>query len=212
MASSPIMNGCFRPVNGISRLDRHLSGIVDGTVFEEFFAMDLQAIIEGRLEPFASYYTGSVLASLIAVKGKPGKAELEGSAPFTGTDGLALDKAFGKLGWGLGSGDTRTWFGVLLAPEGPPELTPGELRLICEIVDPLAIIALDEEARTTLIKAFVSAEEGFLADFTPGGHCEVLGRRLVSVEEFEDSLENEAAKQKAWAQLKQATFGTEMHP
>jgi hypothetical protein len=189
-------------VNGEVRPGIPLSGIVTEIVYEEFFVTDFRTIIENQLEPFASYHTGTGLASLVALKGKPGKAELEGGAPFSGGDGLALDKAFGRLGWGLGSMDTRTWFGILLAPLGKPALSPGELRLICEIVDPLAIVALDEIARVALIEAFTSAETGFLADFTPGRQCAVLGRDFVSVEGFEDSLTDEDAKQKVWAQLK----------
>jgi hypothetical protein len=139
---------------------------------------------------------------LIALKGKPGSAELNGKTPFYGADGLALDKAFGKLGWGFGSQDTRTWYGILLAPVNRPPLLATELRLICEIIDPLVIVSLDDIAHTALVSAFKSTEEGFLADFTPGSQTQVLGRKLVSVEEFEDSLSGEESKQRAWAQLK----------
>jgi hypothetical protein len=170
-----------------------------------------------RLKSFAPHIVGDPLASLVAVKGKPGKAESAGGDPFSGEDGFALDKAFGRLGWGLGSQNTRVWCGVLLAspvappppaltpppaPALPPALSAGDLRLICEIVDPLAIVALDDEARLALIKAFESTEDGFLADFTPGATTTSLGRQLISVENFEDALANETTKQVAWAQLK----------
>jgi hypothetical protein len=168
--------------------------------------VDFQVNITRQLEPFALCVIGDPLASLVALKGKPGEAELGGGAPFSGADGLALDKAFGRLGWGFGTGDTRRWCGILLGHPDRPPLSPQDLRLLCEIIDPLAIVSLDEPARTSLISAFESAEEGFLADFTPGSQTGILGRHLVSVEDFEDSLADERTKQKAWAQLKRCAF------
>jgi hypothetical protein len=170
------------------------------------FVVDFHAEITRQLEPFAPCVIGDPLASLVALKGRPGEAELGGDIPFRGADGLALDKAFGRLGWGFGTDDTRRWCGILLACPDRPPLSPQDLRLICEIVDPLAIVSLDEPARTSLIGAFESAEEGFLADFTPGSQTWILGRHLVSVEDFEDSLTDEGAKQKAWAQLRRCAF------
>jgi uracil-DNA glycosylase len=179
--------------------------------------IDFRADIERQLEPFAAHIAGDVLASLLAIKGRPGAAERAGGAPFSGADGLALDKAFGSLGWGFGSQDTRRWAGLLLTVAGSPAppaatlptaescaatLPAATLRLICELIDPLAIVALDEEARTALIDAFSSTEEGFLAEFTPGTETRVLGRQLISVTGFEDALASEDAKQKVWAQLK----------
>ena len=155
-----------------------------------------------QLKAHAPHMEGSLLTALVVVKGTPGPAELAGNLPFSGPDGLALDKAFASLGWGFGSLDTRLWLGVVLALPDRPALSPQELRYICEVVDPLSIVALDALAHTALSEAFVSAEEGFLADFTPGGEAWVLGRHLVSVEGFEAALTNEATKQRAWAQLK----------
>jgi hypothetical protein len=164
--------------------------------------LDLRSTIENRLAPFAPYRSGDAFASLMALKGRPGEAERKGNVPFSGADGLALDKAFGTLGWGFGSKDTRTWFGVLLAPKNQSQLTPDELRLLCEIVDPLVIVTLDEDARIALSGAFASTNDDSLVDFVSGGQCEVFGRRFVSVEDFEDSLADADSKQKAWAQLK----------
>ncbi|MDR2106228.1 MAG: hypothetical protein LBP24_02340 [Coriobacteriales bacterium] len=164
--------------------------------------IDFRADIERQLEPFAAHIAGNPLASLLALKGRPGTVERAGSAPFSGADGFALDKAFGRLGWGFGSQDTRRWAGLLLATADSPTLPAATLRLICEIIDPLAIVALDEEARAALIDAFSSAESGFLAEFTPGAETQVLGRQFISVTGFEDALADEDAKQKVWAQLK----------
>ncbi|MDR1013585.1 MAG: hypothetical protein LBL86_01210 [Coriobacteriales bacterium] len=171
---------------------------------------DLYASIGQQLEPFAAHMAGNPLASLVAVKGMPGRAERDGGTPFSGEDGFALDKAFGRLGWGFGSQDTRVWLGILLPPASEESPRGGrsalDLRLVCEIVDPLAIVALDEPARIALIDAFGPSEGSLPTELAPGAEAQALGRRLVSVEDFEASLADEAAKQKAWAQLKRCTF------
>ena len=171
--------------------------------------MDFRANIKEQLASFSLYYSGDVLAPVLAVKGMPGAAEQAGGPPFSGADGLALDKAFGSLGWGFGSQDTRVWLGLLLGAgtspgkcQQQPALTASQLRLICEIVDPLAIVALDEEARAALVECFSSPETGMLADFCAGAEINVMGRLLVSVDGFEDALADEKLKQRAWAQLK----------
>jgi hypothetical protein len=168
--------------------------------------VDFRADIEQQLKPFTAYLSGDVFASLVAVKGKPGQAEREGAAPFGGSDGLALDKSFGRLGWGFGSQDTRTWLGVLLAPSGQAVLTAHKLRLLCEIVDPLVLVALDEQARLVLQDAFAHDEKSLAAAFAPGSVATALGRTLISVEGFEDALADADAKQKVWAQLKRCVF------
>jgi hypothetical protein len=195
---------------------RNASGIVISCVLSGYragknterrgFTINFRVNITQQLEPFAPYVVGDLLAPLVALKGKPGEAELGEGIPFCGADGLALDKAFGRLGWGFGTDDTRRWCGILLVRPDRPPLSPQNLRLICEIVDPLAIVSLDETARASLVDAFGSTEEGFLADFTPGSQTWILGRHLVSVENFEDSLADEGTKQKAWAQLKRCAF------
>lgn len=168
--------------------------------------IDFRANIERQLKPYAPYRTGDPLASLIAFKATPGVSEQEGGLPFSGADGLALDKAFGRLGWGFGSKDTRTWMGLLLKPCHYPKLSPDELRTVCEIVDPLVVVALDEEARKVLVEAYAFAAEELSVVLSRGSQCDVLGRHFVSVDGFEDSLNDEATKQKAWAQLKQCTY------
>ena len=164
--------------------------------------VDFRGNIEKQLEAYAPYIKGNLLASLVAIKGMSGPAELSGDPPFSSLDGFALDKAFGRLGWGFGSLDTRVWLGIALSVSGRPTLTSQELRYICEVVDPLTIVALDNAARIALIDAFTSAEEGFMADFTSGTETWALGRHLVSVDGFEAALDDEAAKQRVWAQLK----------
>ena len=164
--------------------------------------IDFRTNIAEQLAAYAPYIKGNVLASLIAVKGIPGHAELAGNPPFSGADGLALDKAFGRLGWGFGSQGTRIWLGVMTCLSGYPDLLPSSLRLVCEIVDPLAIVTLDEPARLAVIDAFSPVSRSIETDFSPGAECRILGRQILSVEGFEQSLAHEDSKQRAWAQLK----------
>jgi hypothetical protein len=168
--------------------------------------VDFRADRERQLADFVAHIVGNPLASLVAVKGTPGAFERDGGAPFSGADGLALDKAFGRLGWGYGSQDTRIWFGILLSLPSGPLLSARELRLICEIVDPLTIVALDDTARLALIDAFASTEKALATTFALGAESAALGRQLVSVEGFEDALADANAKQKAWTQLKRCVF------
>ncbi|MDR2586667.1 MAG: hypothetical protein LBC23_00215 [Coriobacteriales bacterium] len=158
--------------------------------------IDFSADKREQLKAFAAQTSGDILASLVLIKGRANATERTGSAPFSGADGLALDKAIGSLGWGYGSQDTRTWFGVLLP------LSPDDLRFICEVVDPLALVSLDEEARVALIEAFGATEEGLAEKLTSGAETWVLGRQVVSVEGFEAALDDATTKQKVWAQLK----------
>jgi len=164
--------------------------------------IDFRTSIAEQLEAYAPYIRGNVLASLIAVKGIPGPAELAGNPPFSGADGLALDKAFGRLGWGFGSQGTRIWLGVMTCLPSGPELLSTDLRLICEIVDPLAIVTLDEPARLAVIDAFRPVCKTLKTDLSPGSEGRILGRHVLSVSGFEQSLAHENSKQRAWAQLK----------
>ncbi|MDR3315862.1 MAG: hypothetical protein LBS98_05225 [Coriobacteriales bacterium] len=160
--------------------------------------IDLRAGLTIQLAPYAACLAGSPLARVLTVKGVAGAAEQAGGAPFSGEDGSALKKSLAVLGW-----SDEDWCGVLLAlAPNTTTLTPGELRELCEIIDPTAIITLDEVARQAVVKAFVSTEEGFLAEFTAGAESKVLGRRLISVDGFEASLADPHAKQRVWAQLK----------
>ncbi len=168
--------------------------------------MDFRANIIERLKPFSAYYCGDELASLIAIKGMPGQAELSGDPPFSGEDGLALDKSFGHLGWGFGSKSTRTWFGILLSPKNTPQLSAKDLKQICETVDPLTIVTLDKPAHIALKQAFTSAEKNISPDNFLGKAINYQGRQFVGVDNFEAALLDVSEKQRVWAQLKQAKF------
>ncbi len=170
--------------------------------------MDFRSTVIENLAPYRAYYSGDELASLVAVKGDPGAVERAGAAPFSGEDGAALDKSFGHLGWGWGSRDTRTWLGILLSPIDTTLLEKKELRVLCELVDPLIIVALDETARLALVEAFAPPDKKSTTDVPRGGKATVFGRIMVSVDGFEQALGDEKEKQRVWAQLKQAAAPT----
>ncbi|MDR3307940.1 MAG: hypothetical protein LBS58_03450 [Coriobacteriales bacterium] len=153
--------------------------------------VDFTAIATQQLEPFAGSVIGNPLGTVVAVKG-------EGGRGFSADESVALDKAFVALDWGDGA-----WCGVLLRAEGVPALDAAALRLVIEVVDPLVVVALDEAARRVLVDAFTGAETGFPVDVAPGRSVYCAGRLLVSVDGFEASLDDEARKQRAWAQFKQ---------
>jgi hypothetical protein len=159
--------------------------------------------VELGLQPFAGYLAGCPETLVLVIKGQAGAAEAGGGKPFSGPDGEALDKALSALGWSAGG-----WLGVLLTAPGLEPLSAEQLRLLCEIVDPLLIIALDEVARQSLREAFARPRPGLAADFEPGARSQMLGRVFVSVDGFESSLADQAAKQRCWAQLKQAAKQT----
>ena len=62
-----------------------------------------QAMLETRaremLKPYEEHLSGSLQATLLAVKGGPGATELAGGAPLSGPDGKALEKSLPRLGF-----------------------------------------------------------------------------------------------------------------
>jgi hypothetical protein len=177
---------------------------------------DFGLLITQQLKPFAAQVVGNPLAVVLAVTARP----------LSAAAAEALEKALIALGWGehswcglaLGIDEHGTWSEkAALAPMVCPphkaragEPTPycpqllasGELRLVVEIVDPLAVLALDEDARRALMTAFASEELGLLTEFSAGSSRSVLGRNFVSVDGFEAALSDAQRKQVIWAQLK----------
>jgi hypothetical protein len=156
---------------------------------------DILAAQLAQLEPYQDYLYGNRLASILAIKGEKGQAEAAGSAPFFGADGAALESAFEALGWG-----NNSWCGVLLEPLGQVALSKEQLRLLAEIVDPRAIVALDAAAAGAV-------QESFGPDILPkklmlGKKTDVLGRLYLGLDGFEAALANQQQKQRIWAQLK----------
>ncbi|MCL2756892.1 MAG: uracil-DNA glycosylase family protein [Coriobacteriia bacterium] len=184
------------------------------------------------LEPFAAYLScgpkRALESMVLVVKGQRGAAEEAGGVPFSGRDGAALKGALVRLGWINPGDEDANWCGVLLAPlsvaplsaaplstaplSAAPlstaplsaaPLTKERLRLLIEIIDPVVIVTLDEEARQATGKAMLSQQT--LSLWHPKTAIDAGGRLLVSVHGFEAALGSEAEKQLVWQQLKQAS-------
>ena len=145
-------------------------------------------------------WSGALLARVALVKGLPGPAEAAGGAALSGPDGEAAEKALLALGWPADS-----WFATVSRPE--PDADAGSiaarLRLQLEAVDPLVIVALDDTAAADVATAFELPQS-----VAPGRPTVVSGRRFVSVQGLEDSLQDPARKRAAWRQLQDAApFG-----
>jgi len=202
-------------------------------------AVRYQAGVENQLLPYKDHLSSSSVCEVLLIKGTPGSAELSGAAPFSGADGKALSAALESLGWG-----TDNWVGIItklpvpaLSPEpnaqiSSRELTPYQLRLIIEVIDPQLIIALDEKAHHDVMAAMaVNSEinDFVAADHTSGDATQgqrsypqkatpalwragektlLSGRLLLIVSDFENSLSDDRSKQQVWAQLKQVARQT----
>jgi hypothetical protein len=156
---------------------------------------EVLAALLAQIEPYQAYLFGNRLASIIAIKGYKGQAEAAGQAPFFGPDGMALESAFAALGWG-----DNSWCGVLLEPVGQPALTAAQLRLLIEIIDPQAIVALDKIAIDLVQECFEPDIPSI--KLMVGKKIDILGRLFVGLDGFEAALANQELKQKAWIQLK----------
>lgn len=161
-----------------------------GRARAELAAADRLAPGSDRVAP-----RGALLAEIAAVKGLPGPAEASGGAAMSGADGEALRKALEALGW-----PEDAVFYTLSRPEPgmEPERVSDRLRLQLEAVDPRVVIALDGVAAADIANAFGCAEP------MPGTQVRVLGRQIVAVSGFEDSLADPKTKQRVWAELKHA--------
>lgn len=140
-------------------------------------------------------WSGEVLASVAAVKGRPGPAEASGGAALSGADGDALIRALEALGWA-----PPVAFATLSRPaDGIDESALTErLRLQIEAVDPRVVIALDEVAAADLSTAFG------IRSLDVGEAVMASGRRFVAVGGLEAALGDERTKRMVWRQLKNA--------
>lgn len=138
-------------------------------------------------------WAGSPWASLAAVKGSPGAADLAHGTALAGADGEALRKALSALGR-----DPEDVFLVCSRPSGDeaPGAGARRLRLQIEAVDPEAVVALDASAADDLVAAFC------IDPLRPGRPERVLGRTLLFVDGLERSLAEPGRKRRVWQQLK----------
>ncbi|MDR1089073.1 MAG: hypothetical protein LBL23_07375 [Coriobacteriales bacterium] len=160
-------------------------------------ALDFTALRTAVLEPWRPFLHGNRFASLVAVKGIPGRAEQSGQ-PFFGADGEALESALLALGW-----QSNSWCGIVLELPDRAQLTAAELRLLVETIDPRALLALDRPALRGIQEGF--GEELLPRVPEPGQKCWLLGRALVFVDGFEAALVSDdggEAKRRVWRELK----------
>ena len=158
-------------------------------------AIDFVGLRAAQLEPWLPYLYGNRFARVLALKGEPGEAEKKGQPPFFGADGEALESALAALDWG-----SNNWCGVVLDLPGKDVLKAGELRLLVETIDPVALLALDE-------KALLALQDGFGRELLPrvprpGVRIKLLGRALVFADGFEAALASETGKRRVWQELK----------
>ncbi len=138
---------------------------------------------------------------LLAVELSGGIANVLGAA--VGASRAGTEVAVGASMGAAGAADADD-----VGPGGSNAANPGtlsarDLRKIVEIVDPLAVVALDDTARQTVLKAFGDVEVHEESDRTSGAvRARALGRLLVFVDDLEGSLEDMDAKRAAWANLR----------
>lgn len=117
-----------------------------------------------------------------------------------GTGGGVLDLRTGEavaLGAeALGAGDDVFLLATRSAAKFPREDRARRLRLAVEAVDAPAVIALDADAAQDLAFGFG------LGGLQPGAPVRAFGRTLGSAGDFAASLDDPAAKARAWAAMK----------
>ena len=165
------------------------------SVFEAKVAEELRQA--DRIAPGSDVvrFRGSVLATVLCVKGLPGPAEVSGGAAVSGADGEAALKGLAALGY---EEDDVAF--VLSRPD--PSLAHDRLiaRLarVIEAVDPTVVLALDQTAATDVFEAVD------VAAAKPGVAVRASGRRVVALDGLEASLGDEGAKKRIWRQMKSA--------
>lgn len=158
---------------------------------------DFVALRTVELKPWLSFMYGNRFARIVALKGEPGEFEKKGR-PFFGLDGDALESAFISLGWGKSN-----WCGIALELPGKRKLSAGELRVLLEIIDPLALVALDRCALSVIKEGYGNELLPLMPQ--PGKTAQILGRTLLCVDGFEAALvssDNKKAKDQIWQELK----------
>lgn len=165
---------------------------------EEREHLDLMVLRMAQLEPWLPHLHGNRLASVTVIKGEPGSAELLGKPPFFGADGEAMESALAALDWG-----SNNWCGIAIDLPDRSRLSAPDLRLLIEIIDSRALVALDDTAMTALRESF--GAKVLPHALKPGKKIWVLGRALVFVRGFEAALTSDdggEAKRRVWKELK----------
>ncbi|HET6352180.1 MAG TPA: hypothetical protein VFG89_08635 [Coriobacteriia bacterium] len=140
--------------------------------------------------------SGALIAEVALVKGLAGPAEASGGRALSGADGEALAKALAALGH-----NPEAAFRTLSRPDSSvdADARAARLRGQLEAVDAPLVIALDAQAAEDVAAAFGIPVPPF------GTAVVACGRRIVAIDGFEASLEDEGAKKRVWQQLRAAT-------
>lgn len=130
------------------------------------------------------------MASVVLVFGTPDGAQRKAGKALAGPVGDAAVKAVTALGF-----DPAALFAICSRPEPGIDAVAlaSRLELAIEAVDPVVVIALDEDASRDLSAAFGCAA------LAPGRPATVRGRTLGAVGDLRGSLHNAAAKRPVWA-------------
>lgn len=161
--------------------------------------------LRAQLEALAArgvWLAGNVFSPVVLVKGLLNAAELAGGELLAGPDGTALRAALERLGYA-----PEDFCALASCADTGEPLAPALLREALELVDPEAVVALDNPAADALRAAYADElaqeRDANRAALVPGVVARVLGRRFLALDGFEAALADKAAKQRMWAYLKQ---------
>jgi hypothetical protein len=148
---------------------------------------DADAIVGAAPGAWDGPLVGARIAFLVAHRAAPAPAAILASRTADAVTGAAE---------ALGSADAA--FILVTRPilETPAHDRARRVRVALEAVDAPAVIALDSEAAEDLAVAFG------LDALRPGAPVHALGRSLGSVGDFAASLDDAAAKARAWSAMK----------
>lgn len=136
-------------------------------------------------------WSGDPLARVVFVKGVPSAADVEAGRAFAGADGDAARKAAAALGLDAG--------GVLFTcsrPAGDERSSAARLVAQIEAADPDVVIAADAAAAEDVATALGAGR------LVAGVPISALGRSVVAVDGFEESLGDEDRKRLIWSQMR----------
>lgn len=155
---------------------------------------------------------GNAFSPIVLIKGALNDDERMGGALLAGADGDALRSALAAIGWQpqdfcvLSAVSGASADGVAGKMVGEP-LAPVIFREALETLDPEAVVTLDlvaaDMVREAYAESLAAIDDFDAAMLRPGLIVHLLGRRVLSLDGFEDALSDPAEKQRMWAYLKQ---------
>ncbi len=134
------------------------------------------------LNAYEDLIEGDTNSSVLVISAKPLSSQAR----------KALEKSAEYLGY---LSDAIAW-ALTALPDAALSLGTRDLHLLVEGLDPLFVIATDASSGELLGQAYG-------VKIAPDTLNRVLGRSVLCLKDFEGSLKNEDAKQRAWHLLKQ---------